>query len=108
MAGRGGVAGREATAGEGGAGGDVCDPSALWNAITNGITRALGTCYPTDSASGLNGLLSGVVSLDEDGHVVDITGMTGARKQKWLDDLANQRWSCLAGQTIDYACTITD
>ena len=27
-------------------------------------------------------------------------------KQQWLDDLADQRWPCLAGRIIGYKCTV--
>jgi hypothetical protein len=50
------------------------------------------------------GSLRGAVVLDDEGRVVDVTGLTDERKKRWLDDLADQRWPCLAGQTIGYAC----
>jgi len=29
-------------------------------------------------------------------------------KQRWLDEMADQLWRCLAGQTIGYHCAIPD
>jgi hypothetical protein len=48
--------------------------------------------------------LHGAVVIDDEGRVVDNTGVTGAAKQGWLRELAGQRWLCLAGTTLGYSC----
>jgi hypothetical protein len=70
-----------------------CDTAALWAAITyrpNPFT----SCFPTRDGD----RWWWEVVLD------DNTGLLGAGKQAWLDSLANERWPCLAGQTLRYTC----
>jgi hypothetical protein len=46
----------------------------------------------------------GEVTLDGEGRVVDNTRLSAAKKQNWLDGLANDRWPCLADRTLSYTC----
>jgi hypothetical protein len=48
----------------------------------------------------------GYIVVDNDGRVVDNTGIPATSRQAWLDKLADQRWPCLAGQTIQYSCSV--
>jgi hypothetical protein len=50
------------------------------------------------------GARRGAVVIDDEGRIVDVTGREGHAKQRWLDELADQRWPCLASQTIGYDC----
>ena len=82
----------------------LCDTDSLWSAVADaalGVAR-LGFCAPAGTASPY-----GQIALDSTGRVVDNTGTTyqsTSSKQAWLDSLANDRWPCLAGQTIPYQC----
>jgi hypothetical protein len=101
--------GRTSQAGSAGVGQEgSCDGAALTIAIINGAVGGLGNCtyLPANDGSGQVGRLRGAVVLDGEGRVVDNTGLTGASKQAWLDALANQRWSCYAGQTLQYLCSV--
>jgi hypothetical protein len=85
----------------------LCDLDSLWTAIASKYSRS-GTvppeCFPFEPGFGHGG----DVILDGEGRLVDDTGYGGTDKQAWLDGLANQRWPCLAGQTIPYSCTFGD
>lgn len=48
--------------------------------------------------------MEGTIVFDSEGRAIDNTGINDAGKQAWLDGLANQRWTCLASQTIRYCC----
>lgn len=83
-----------------------CLPEVLWVAIVDGALGGLGSCNLTSvpGAGEKIGRLRGAVLLDSDGRVIDNTGLSGLEKQTWLDKLGNQRWLCLAGQTLGYTC----
>jgi hypothetical protein len=93
-------------AGVGGAAESSCQPEVLWVAVVDGALGGLGSCDATSvpGAGEKSGRLRGAVVLDSDGRVIDNTGLSGSEKQTWLDKLGNQRWRCLAGQTIGYTC----
>jgi hypothetical protein len=102
--GRGGESGAESgaageTAGE-------CDVYTLFIVInTRGPLG--GSCWEASPMLGPGEQLSrrrGAVVIDDDGRVIDNTGLMGEVKQRWLDDLADERWPCLAGRTIGYEC----
>ena len=83
-----------------------CDPVALWKRVT--AAAGLGYCDPA-SVPGPDEKLSrlrGAVVIDDDGRVIDNTGLKGDAKQSWLDELDSQRWPCLAGQVIGYKCSV--
>lgn len=94
---------------EGGSGGDAndtCGVAALLEAITRqvgGVTwcsEASAMLEPDEKLSARRG----AVVIDDEGRIVDVTGRQGDAKQRWLDEMAAQRWPCLAGQTIGYQC----
>ncbi len=90
-------------------GGDTCDDSTLWLEINEGSVGGLGECHAASATLAPDehlGPTRGVVVIDADGRVVDNTGLTGSRKNDWLAQLMDQRWICLAGQSIGYKCTI--
>lgn len=78
----------------------------LWDAIRRGAV-GLGECTvedpPPTGAMVTRSL--GAIAFDEDGRVVDNTGLMGAEKEAWLDALGGKRWPCFAGTTIGYRCT---
>jgi hypothetical protein len=94
------------SSGSGGSTVNACDTEALWKAIVDGALGGLGTCEaspvpgPGDNVSRVRG----AVVIDAGGRVIDNTGLNGTEKQTWLDQLADRRWVCLAGQTIGYHC----
>jgi hypothetical protein len=96
---------------EGGAAGDdvvTCSVNALLNAIEIPLRQPIASCAEASPTLGPNESLSrtrGAVVIDDEGRVIDITGVSGDTKQEWLGNLADQRWPCLAGQTIGYWCT---
>ena len=96
--------------GAGGDEGDACGVAALLEAVTRqvgGVTACWKASAMLDPDEKL-GALRGAVVIDDEGRIVDITGREGDAKQRWLDEMADQRWPCLAGQTIGYACAIPD
>jgi hypothetical protein len=99
-----------AEAGAAGAQAEVCDETLLYTAITRGATGGLGVCSFVASpvASEQVNSLHGVVVLDSEGRVIDNTGLMGVAKQRWLDQLCDRHWVCLAGETLGYTCTIED
>ncbi|HEX7507581.1 MAG TPA: hypothetical protein VF550_12460 [Polyangia bacterium] len=76
----------------------ACETNALWRAITT-RPNPFTSCYPTPDG----GVGSDVV-LDSEGRVVENTGLSGAERQNWLDNLSSQLWLCLAGRTLHYSC----
>lgn len=105
-----GGSGDAAGADSAGAGGSdevsSCDWYALWDAIKLGAASLGGKCEIEDPP--YTGTLvesdRGELIFDHEGRVIDNTGLTGQDKQYWLAMLANQRWTCLADQTIGYKC----
>ncbi len=94
--------------GAGGKDGD-CDPATLWRALgTAGGFLVCREASPHLDPTEKPGPGRGAVVLDADGRVIDNTGLEGAAKQAWLDDLAAQRWPCLAGETLGYSCSSRD
>ena len=87
---------------------DVCDENTLWVEITLGAVGGLGYCVPAPIPTPDEhiGMTRGAVILNEDGVVIDNTGLDPQRKKRWLDGLSNKRWTCLAGQTIGYKCSV--
>lgn len=104
--GRGGAGGPEG--GAAGGASVTCSVNSLLNAIEIPLQQPIATCAEASPTLGPNESLSrrrGAVVIDDDGRVVDITGVSGDTKQEWLDNLADQRWPCLAGRTVGYSCT---
>jgi hypothetical protein len=95
-------------AGAGGEGG-TCDAAALWRAI--GTAGGYLICLPASpdlEPTEKRGPGRGAVVLDDDGRVTDNTGLDDAAKQAWLEQLAGQRWPCLASRTLGYSCSSHD
>jgi hypothetical protein len=53
------------------------------------------------------------VEIDCDGRVIDLLYpsdrtpvLSGDARQAWLDSLANDRWVCFAGQSVQFTCMI--
>ena len=91
----------------------TCEAS-FWHAFTESMA-VLGICYPTSSLPDggvYNPPSWGEIVFDSAGQVIDIT-LTGLSAslpddQAAVDQLANERWLCLAGQTIQYYCEVGD
>jgi hypothetical protein len=104
-----GAGGRSGASGgveQAGAAGDAgeCDSLALWRAITRGAGATRCDLLDPPPEGDAVDRLHGAVVIDDEGWVVDNTGLTGADKQEWLSDLGGQRWLCLAGTTLGYSC----
>jgi hypothetical protein len=90
----------------------LCDPQSIWQAVSAGLPVTEGGCYltPTDSAGKFigNNYIWGNIVIDSEGRVMDNTGyyLSAEQRQSWLDSVANDRWPCLAGQTLAYSCFI--
>jgi hypothetical protein len=84
---------------------NTCNLDVLWTAIDSGsVGRVQCTIQDPPYTGEAVNPLDGAVVFDHEGRVIDNTGLTGEDKQYWLDDLANERWLCLADQTIGYKC----
>jgi hypothetical protein len=104
-----GAGGRSGASGgveQAGAAGDAgeCDSVALWRAITRGAGATRCDLLEPPPEGDAVDRLHGAVVIDDEGWVVDNTGLTGADKQAWLSDLGGQRWLCLASTTLGYSC----
>jgi hypothetical protein len=94
-----------ALAGASGAAGNPCDLAAFYDAIVRGAGVFAQCSYPdSDPAGDAAYPVHGTIVIDDNGRVIDNTFLTGTAKQEWLDGLANERWVCLAGQSIGYHC----
>ncbi|HWP09349.1 MAG TPA: hypothetical protein VNN72_26585 [Polyangiaceae bacterium] len=95
------------SAGAGGSTESTCDLDAFWHVITV-IAVGAGHCEvqdPPASGGAVNGRHASVV-LDHEGRIVENTGLTADEEQLWLEHIVrDQRWPCLADQTIGYQCT---
>jgi len=93
---------------EGGAadGGDECDENwYLW--FTLGLAVGQAVCGPTAEVCGRDAQPWGVVVLDSEGRVTDLTiSLEPSPKEAWLQEIAGERWPCLADQTVEYCCVI--
>ncbi len=106
---QGGVGGRPPPLGGfSGAAGDAgatCSADAIWAAVR---MQVIGECHEASAMLAPGEQPSrrrGAVVIDDEGRVVDNTGLSGDAKQQWLDRFAEQRFPCLAGQSIGYECT---
>jgi anaerobic magnesium-protoporphyrin IX monomethyl ester cyclase len=86
----------------------LCDVTGLEQAVKRGTSSM--------SCSQYSWLPSGegyAVVIDCEGRVVELLSpyqrtplLTGAARQAWLDSLANDRWPCFAGQSVQFTCMI--
>jgi hypothetical protein len=80
---------------------------AFWQAIVV-IAVGIGHCDVKDppASGGAVDRLHASVVVDHEGRIVDNTGVTPDEVQDWLETVVrDQRWPCLADQTIGYQCT---
>ena len=95
--------GRQGAEGGAAGGGDDCNEFWLWYTVTEAAVLRLGECGP--SAELCNGSAAwGVVVFDREGRATDITGVETAREEEWIQEVAGERWPCLADQTVEYCC----
>ena len=100
------LVGQGGTYASGQAGGatEECNEYSLWDAVTSSVGNSLGWC---EGAMCLlpHTYVVGAVTLDATGAVVANTGpIPESVEGEWIDNIADQRWPCLAGQTIEYCC----
>jgi hypothetical protein len=84
----------------------TCDLNSLWGLLSVRLAPLPGMC----SAGKVGGESWGNLLFDSSGQIVDDTGFcctgpSGPDKQTWLAEIADQRWPCLAGQTVPYVCS---
>jgi hypothetical protein len=74
-----------------------CDTARLWDAVS--LASGMGRCWPGETGWG-------TVVIDSDGRVIDnsIFLDDADLRRAWLESLADDRWPCLAGQTLRYWC----
>jgi hypothetical protein len=81
-----------------------CNTASLWGALAlryRELTPFPASCSPNQDYGYL-------LVFDSEGHLINDTGYPSSDKQAWLDGFADQLWPCLAGQTIQYRCSIGD
>lgn len=102
VAGQGGTyAGAGGMSGQAGGSAEECDVSMLWSLVYFG--PAVGSkCSPELCAQSWP--VQGSVTLDATGAVVSNTAWREEDEELWIEGLADWRWPCLAGQTIEYCC----
>ena len=84
-----------------------CDPYPLQEAVGR-YACATGPLIHWDQAGPY------AVVVDCEGRAVELLNienqtplLTGLARQAWLDAVANDRWPCLAGQTIQFMCYVS-
>ena len=90
--------------GQAGAATEECNEYGLWYAVTMSVGYALGWCSGGTCLRPYTTHVVGAVTLDAFGTVVGNTGPLLESEEAWIDEMADQRWPCLAGQTIEYCC----
>jgi hypothetical protein len=86
------------------------DASCDVNTLTSAVSGAVGwPCHASSSP----GQLTYAVVIDCDGRAIDLLNLpdqtpllSGDARQAWLDALANDRWPCYAGQSVQFTCMI--
>lgn len=91
------------TGGAGGDDGDDCNEFLLWFMVADAVLGGLGTCSPSKCIPGSPP--RGTVTFDGEGHAIGLTGTDPAYVEEWLEDVASERWVCLAGQSVDFCCS---
>ncbi len=89
---------------------NALDASCELGTLVAAVSRAVPSCMiPVTSSEG-----SYAVVIDCDGRAVELLAMpdqtpllTGDARQAWLDSLAEDRWPCLAGQTVQFMCYVS-
>ena len=83
-----------------------CDVATLEAAVNRVMN---GACSARVSSSNPNY----AVVIDCEGRVVELLTLpnqtpllSGAERQAWLDSLANDRWPCFAGQSVQILCRV--
>jgi len=106
IVGQGGTyAGVGGMAGQAGGATEECNEYGLWHAVTMSVGYALGWCDGGMCLLSYTTPVVGAVTLDATGAVVGNTGpVLESTEGAWIDEMADQRWPCLAGQTIEYCC----
>jgi len=91
--------------GQAGGATEECNEYSLWYAVTRSVGYALGWCDDGTCLLPHTTHVVGEVTLDATGAVVANTGpVLESTEGAWIDEMADQRWPCLAGQTIEYCC----
>jgi hypothetical protein len=83
-----------------------CDFSTLANAVRQ-ATNWYCDAIPSTSDAAY------AVVIDCDGRAIELLTLpgqtpllSGAERQAWLDSLANDRWLCFAGQSVQFTCMV--
>jgi hypothetical protein len=78
-----------------------------------GSSVAAATGVDFCSVATANDYANYAVAVDGEGRFVELLGMPagtpalkGSARQAWLNSVANDRWPCLAGQTVFFSCQI--
>jgi hypothetical protein len=84
-------------------GGDGCNETLLWYTVAHVAVGGLGTCGPSDCQIG--SAFWGTVTFDSEGRAIDFTGPIPEYEDEWMQEVAGERWPCLANQTVRYCCS---
>jgi hypothetical protein len=83
-----------------------CDVYALADAVRQA------TNWYCDAIPSISNAAYAVV-IDCDGRAIELLSLpnqtpllSGAERQAWLDSLANDRWPCYAGQSVQFTCIV--
>ena len=86
------------------------DGSCDYYTLEQSVGWAVGCCCGAISSSSDSGY---AVVIDCDGRAIELLGLpnqtpllSGDARQAWLDSLANDRWPCFAGQSVQFTCMI--
>ena len=86
------------------------DASCASYTLGDAVSRATnGSCMPQESSYNA----SYAVEIDCEGRAIELLKLpdqtpllSGAERQAWLDSVANDRWPCFAGQSVQFACMV--
>ncbi len=103
-AGEGGSTGGFAgSSGQAGGATEGCEVSEFWYRVKGPVGFVLGQCNP-EICTIFDRTVLGSVTLDAAGAVVLNTALSEADEEAWIEEMADRRWPCLAGQTMEYCC----
>jgi len=89
--------------GQAGGATEECEVSEFWYRAKGPVGYVLGQCNP-EICTIFDQAVLGSVTFDAAGAVVSNTALSEADEEAWIEEMADRRWPCLAGQTMEYCC----
>ena len=90
-------------AGQAGGATEECEVSEFWYRAKGPVGYVLGQCNP-EICTIFDQTVLGSVTFDAAGAVVSNTALSDADEEAWIEEMADRRWPCLAGETLEYCC----